>query len=285
MRQLESQSIKILKPMLCQSIKDRVTKYNKNCLIIFVGETGSGKSYAALRMAEIIDPDFDISRVHFDTEAFLTNVNNGRLDGTLKKGSVIIYDEIGVGHSSRNFYDSVNKALNFVFQSFRKDNFVVFMTAPKLKFIDIQVRELAHQLIVPYKLDKEYNLLWCNSYMITKNELMGKTYLIKPLVASDAGITKLSRFGVGLPSEKLRMEYEHKKKIFLDCLYQEAIAKARISKVMTNMSLGIGDPKISANFTKANNTDSPLFNKKTRRFMKFAGKINTQLDRNYNRPE
>ena len=42
-------------PIFIQYIKDRTLKKNKNFLMLFVGATGSGKSYSALRFAEMID--------------------------------------------------------------------------------------------------------------------------------------------------------------------------------------------------------------------------------------
>ena len=46
-------------------IKDLVYNKNKNFLCVVCGSTGSGKSYSSLRLAEALDPNFDVSRIAF----------------------------------------------------------------------------------------------------------------------------------------------------------------------------------------------------------------------------
>lgn len=224
----------VLRPLIAQLMHDRVHKHNKNVLAIFVGETGSGKSYMALRLAEILDPDFDINRVCFDTENFLTILKNGIETGTLKKGSVVLYDEIGISHSNRNFYESVNKALNFVFQGFRRENLITFMTVPKIKFVDLQTRELMHYLITPKKIDKKLSICYGTAYVVEQNPLLfGDEMTVRKMLIDGPdgeGIFSVTQFGLTLPSEKLRLEYEEKKKEFMWDLYNRALNLSRIAK-------------------------------------------------------
>jgi len=229
-----------IKPLFAQLIKDRVVVHNKNAMVLVVGATGSGKSYGALRLAEILDPPdpvtgyegFTIKRCVFDTEKFLELMKDGLDNNTLRKGSVIIYDEMGIGHSNRNFYDSLNKALNFVFQGFRRENLIVFMTVPKLKFVDLQLRELMHYIIVPKKIDFKRNVLWCKGYIVHQDPMNrdNTPFMIwKAKVGSldFDGVRDLEHWGVGMPSEKLRIAYEEKKKKFMFELYDQAKALAK----------------------------------------------------------
>ena len=62
-------------PVLIQYIRDRVEKRNKNFVMLFVGATGSGKSYSALRLAEMLDKTFDIERVKFKAKDFMNCIN------------------------------------------------------------------------------------------------------------------------------------------------------------------------------------------------------------------
>lgn len=239
---------KMLRPRFCQIIKDRIFKMNKNSLIIVCGETGSGKSYAALRMAEIIDPTFNIDRCVFDTESFLAKMKDGLDHNTLQKGSAVVYDEMGISHSNRNFYDSINKALNFVFQGFRRENLVVFMTVPKMKFVDSQIRDLIHYVVVPKTIDDERNLVWCVPYVVKQNPLMmnkvSDFYYMKPTIAGTSidGTQEMDRFGLGLPSVELKNAYEQKKKEFMFNLYEEArmlsaqVKRKHVSSLMKGQS-------------------------------------------------
>lgn len=195
----------------------------------------SGKSYAALRMAEIIDPSFTVDRCVFDTEEFLRVLKGGLDDKTLKRGSVIIYDEMGIGHSNRNFYDALNKALNYVFQGFRRENLIVFMTVPKMKFVDVQTRELMHYIINPVSIDKANGICWSRGYIVDQNSLLfgEPMYLNKMKVCGnpiDGDVVESQYFGLRMPSEKLRTDYEAKKKEYMHGIYDRALALAMAVK-------------------------------------------------------
>jgi len=73
-------------------IHARIAK-NKNFLAVFLGPTGSGKTYSALRFAETLDPEFGIDRVAFSTIEFMKIL---LYDESIKSGSVIVWDETGV---------------------------------------------------------------------------------------------------------------------------------------------------------------------------------------------
>ena len=81
-------------------IKSRVDR-NQNYVMLFVGQTGTGKSYAAMSLAEHVDPNFNINRVVFTADEFIAILNQ---DKTMVKGSVIMWDEAGVGMPAREWY-------------------------------------------------------------------------------------------------------------------------------------------------------------------------------------
>jgi len=56
---------------LTRYVKRRLYEYNKNWLAIICGETGSGKSYSALKIAETVDPTFSPERIVFSSEQFV----------------------------------------------------------------------------------------------------------------------------------------------------------------------------------------------------------------------
>ncbi len=90
-------------PLLVQYIKDRIHNKNKNFVIIFVGATGSGKSYSALRLAQLLDPTFDIDRVCFKAKDFMNKINELVDSNEKVSGKVVMWDEFGVEHNARDF--------------------------------------------------------------------------------------------------------------------------------------------------------------------------------------
>ena len=54
---------------------NRINRYNKNWLCIVCGATGSGKSYTALKIAETVDPNFNIKKVVFTAKDFMNLIN------------------------------------------------------------------------------------------------------------------------------------------------------------------------------------------------------------------
>jgi len=234
---------KAVKPLFLEIMRRRVHIKNKNVLAIYVGETGSGKSYSALRSAEILDPNFTIDNVCFSTIEFLTFLRNGIKKKTLKKGMVIIYDEIGIGHSNRNFQDAINKSLNFIFQGFRKENLIVFLTVPKMKFVDKQTRELMHYIVTPRRIDKKRSFVHCQGYTVEQNPLLfGEDMYVKRAKIAGAkfdGVQEMDTFGLALPSEHLRIQYEEKKRSFLNDLYDKALATAKAGEAEQLKRIGI----------------------------------------------
>ena len=116
-------------------------KRNKNVIMCICGGTGSGKSYAALHIADkvqqrIINEPFKARQVVFTGTEFLQQTE------VLKPGSVILWDEIGVGLNSRRAMSNINIALNNKFQVFRHQNYVTILTTPDFGYIDKATRKL-----------------------------------------------------------------------------------------------------------------------------------------------
>ena len=64
-------------------IKQRISK-NKNFLGFISGQTGSGKSWSSIAIAEQLDPEFNIDRCVFSGLELMALINSGEL----KRGSV-----------------------------------------------------------------------------------------------------------------------------------------------------------------------------------------------------
>jgi hypothetical protein len=174
--------------------------------IIIEGEAGLGKSYASLRLAEIIDPKFTAdpvlaveNQVLFSASEFLTAVQ------TLPPFSVLIYDEPGQSFHHREFMSQANIILSKTMIGFRLKRFITFLNIPGLGMIDKDAKTLVSFLI-----------------NITGH---GQGEIYKQIPAKFSGDTwfktLVDKQHFELPSVKLRHAYEKKKASVQDMLYSE----------------------------------------------------------------
>lgn len=215
---------------LIKWIQDRIFNKNKNFLCIVVGETGSGKSTVAMALAEKLDPNFTINNLVFKVDDFMNLLTSGKL----KRGSVVIWDEAGVGMPSREWWTISNKAINYVLQTFRHLNLIVFFTTPDFSFIDSQSRKLFHAYMETSKIDykNKVNIMKC--FLIQNNPKTGKIYFKYPKVSTNQGVITLDPIKVNLPSEALLQKYEEKKLEFTSWLNESMGARIKSLEFKTN---------------------------------------------------
>lgn len=183
---------------------------NRNVMCAFVGAPGYGKSWAAISEAEMIDPTFNIDRVAFSNQEFIHIIKSGEVP----KGGVIVYEEVGVELGHLDFMSSANKAVNFVLQTFRYKNYVVFFTTPALNLVSKNSRQLFHVIFMMEKQkdkikDMTYSRAKC--YYLQTNALTGKIYRKRFLDYSGNYIYP-KRFSK--PSPKLIDSYQKKKEAY-----------------------------------------------------------------------
>ena len=140
---------------LTKALRNLVFKQNRHGLILVTGGTGTGKSYVALKIAKNIDPTFTSDnleeRLIFKAEDFGTAVSNDKL----KKGSVLIFDEAGVGIGARDFQTISNKVISKIIQTMRFRNLIVILTVPNMEWIDTIARKSIHFWIKTQSIDFE----------------------------------------------------------------------------------------------------------------------------------
>jgi len=151
-------------------IKYRI-RCNKNFLVILTGPTGSGKSWSALSMGELIDEDFNISRVVFSGTELMKLINSDEL----KSGSVVVWDEAGVNLSNRNWQSGINKMMNLLLQTFRHRNIILIFTVPYQDFIDAATRKLFHADFQTVSINKAKKTCRIKPKLMQYNASMKKT--------------------------------------------------------------------------------------------------------------
>lgn len=201
-------------------------KRNKNFLAAITGPTGSGKTYASLALAESLDPNFKVGNIVFTPEEFVLLLN----DGGLKKGANIVFDEAGVALNNRKWHSAANNLIQFILQTFRHKNFVVWFTAPDFGFIDAAARKLFHCQIETQGINFSTSKCRLKPFMIQVNQRTGNMYY-KYLVMStpETGEMKINQLLVGKPSEELIKQYEIKKTDFTNKLNKEVQDKLTLT--------------------------------------------------------
>lgn len=153
-------------------IWNRTHQYKKNFLMFITGPSGEGKSYCALRMAELLDPRFSIDKVCFTPSQFFRAIKKVKVSG-----EVIILDEMGVAMSARKWASMSNILMNEVLQTFRYKHIIALFVVPDFSFVDSQARKMAHATGKVVRKAKEPAKLWI--YRVSVND-DGKIYRIHP---------------------------------------------------------------------------------------------------------
>ena len=131
--------------------------------------------------------------------------------GKLKKGSAIVFEEIGVELSNRNWQSIVNKLINFLLQTFRHMNFILIMNSPYMDFVDASTRKLFHAEMRTIGINFKRNEVKLKPQQIQYNSRMQKFYYKRLKVITEQGKIPIDIWNVAKPSEALRLSYEKKK--------------------------------------------------------------------------
>ena len=196
-------------------------KNNKNCLIITVGSTGSGKSYSNLRLATDADDTFDMTRGCFSPEEFMGITDSGTLK---KKGAAILYDDAGISLNSKNWYDITNKMINYYLQIARADNQILFFNTPDISFLDSSARKLFHMMLETVGIDYKRKVVRIKPKFLQVNKTSGKVYAKYIIVKRGVGFgskRKIKVIEVPMPKQNLVDAYEIKKAMFVKRLKKD----------------------------------------------------------------
>jgi len=220
----------------------RVEK-NKNLIMVINGETGSGKTYAALRMA------LDVSRLfnsHFTLKDNMDFNHKDLLKKTKlpendKPGTCFVFEEVGAvggGASNREWQSKSNQMFDSFIQTSRHRNHVLIMTCPSLSFLDSRARKLVHIQGIMQGINFQNKKSVMKLYRLQHHMRKDKTYF-KLLRYKVYGQTyKLSSLGFELIPEDITKEYERIKTKYTDALYDKIINEGENKKVRA------GEPQV-----------------------------------------
>jgi len=136
----------------------KMWKENNNTLWTVVGDTGDGKSYAALSIGQLIDPNFGIENVAFSIADFLKKVNDDRFG----RGSVIVLEEASVEASSYDWHSKSNRIFSMILDTWRNQNRMGVITLPNFKALEKGARRRTEAVVNMrgVKPRKRYSMGW-----------------------------------------------------------------------------------------------------------------------------
>lgn len=196
-------------------IRQRIAR-NKNFICAVTGSTGSGKSYSALRLGELLDPNFDARNIVFSGTQLMALVN-GKVK-PLGRGSVIMFDEIQISLGAMDYQSLQAKLLNYLLSTFRHQGFILIVTTPFFSYINAAARKLFHCRMETLSINPQSKRIKLKPLLLQINQQTGDTYQKYLRVKSKDGFVPVTRLSLPLASQKLIDDYEAAKKVFTNSL-------------------------------------------------------------------
>jgi ABC-type dipeptide/oligopeptide/nickel transport system ATPase component len=201
--------------MWVRYLHSRVRK-NKNFVGVVQGPTGSGKSYSAISIAELVDPNFCADNIVFTGKELMRLIKSGKL----KSGSAIVFEEVGIEMDSQKWQSLQNQMLKYLLETFRHRNFILIMTTPYLSYISKGSRLLIHGVFETISIDPKRQTCKVKPQILQFNTRYNKTYWKYLRVITKDGVKALQRWNIPKPSDELIKLYEQKKTHFTDKLFE-----------------------------------------------------------------
>jgi len=206
---------------LLRRVWDRVNQDNEHFMACIVGREGSGKSYTALKLADMLDPSFNADRVIFDVKELLKVLKEGEHE----PGNFYVLDEAGVSLGRRTWQDRAQILANQALQLIRSHNLGLIFTLPRLSELDSQTEaRLQAVLEVVKKVPDEYVSVKWKFIDPDRIDSSGNNLKKYPRRARAGHRRRVTRNKFAPPTNTEVVEdYEERKRDFQDGVYQETI--------------------------------------------------------------
>jgi hypothetical protein len=199
-------------------------------VIKVIGLSGTGKSYASLRIAELLSKEID-----GEINITVANTVDNLLDlirfikKADKPGRIVIIEEAEVLFPSRRAMSGDNIDIIKIFDTIRKKKMIVILNYPLNKSIDGHIEALCNLQLETMSLNKSTGICILKPMILQTNPATGKTYLHR---LKNNG-NSVHRAYTLTPTEKLCNEYEAKKNKFIDELHNQLEAR-QMKKITVN---------------------------------------------------
>ena len=196
---------------------NRRIRNNQNWVGAVCGETGSGKSYTALRIGEMVDPNFGADSIVFSVKEFIDTFESR------PPGSLVVFDE-GQEWSSRRSMSKKNVELTDIMAMLRFTRVNVLFTVPNIRMVDISLRRLMHGYLNVEPIDRAHaaprlrDKSFARLYILHQQRRLGSEDDVRPLLP-DVPITRgeetrklrINSVLFGAPAPALLASYERRK--------------------------------------------------------------------------
>lgn len=190
---------------------------NKNVLLLIIGATGSGKSWASLKICEDWykhrfndDKKFPIENVCFSLIEAAKRIRNGQVG----KEEFVVVEEAGIQMNSLDFQSKTNKLFNNILQSARCKNTGFIFNLPSFALMNKTARTLAHGVFEMVTIRGNYSVLKPKG--LQTNAMSGKIYPKYLRQKINGRVIAAKRLKVGIPSIDLINPYEINKQNYVN---------------------------------------------------------------------
>lgn len=176
-------------------VRDLYAKVNENnftYLALVTGQHRAGKSFFSILMSLLLDETFEDNmdkRIVYDAKSFM----NACKEIEEKKifGAAIVWDEAGVGLSSRDWYDISNKSINYAIQVIGYLHPLIFFVTQDASFLDAQPKKLLTNFFEIERKNNEYSS--AKVFNIEINRRTAKIYYKFPRVLLNNKLITIKR--------------------------------------------------------------------------------------------
>lgn len=205
-------------------IKKRIA-HNLNFICLFQGATGIGKTWSAISLAQMIDPDFNIDQIVFDFKELMQVINSDWFKK--KKWKILIFDEPQITISNRQWQSTTNKLMNYLLSTFRHQNIILIFCSPYVDFLDSQSMKLLHCIFQCEGVNRKTELSRVRPKIQQYNSYMKKMYQHPLYVIRGKKVIPLRDWYIPKPTPEIIELYEQKKTQFTDNLNQDIKKKIK----------------------------------------------------------
>ncbi|RLG19368.1 hypothetical protein DRN67_02875 [Candidatus Micrarchaeota archaeon] len=158
---------------------------------------------------------FDAGHVFFRASEFVEEIRKKHPIGT-----VFVWDEVGVENDSRSWYSLKNKMIKYVMETYRDKNYVVLVTAPTLKSIDIATQRLLTGYLEMKGKIGDGSMAIGKFEHVQVNPKSGKAYFKQARYWAEGKFYRGEKVVFPRPPEGLELAYKLKKKEYQRNLYK-----------------------------------------------------------------
>lgn len=223
-------------PPTCPIFKfiwNQAHNYNKLWMQATTGNPRVGKTWCDITMAEHIDKRFNLSKIVFTPKEFLDAIEDMRV-----AGECVVFSELGIAHSSRQWRSLSNLLTNEVLQTMGYIHPIVFFDVHDFSYVDSQARKIMDSLTTVTRRGRNPPKMWF--YMVSIDRKKGDIYFPHPrLLLNNEQVILRSLIFKKKPSPKLLKEFIKKEEDYKGRL------KTKNRNILRRMDLDEADKRRS----------------------------------------